>query len=128
MALPVQHTRTQKKHFPCLKFGARISELPSKYRKASSITSEFTVRICAASAINNYCVHVNYHCLHKQLALVCIPRASKQLIVTLTCRILLGYCSLDVQHHFFKCIVQQKCNKLICQKVTGNLSPFVHSL
>ena len=40
-ALPVQHTRTQKKHFPCLKFGARISELSSKYGMASSIASEF---------------------------------------------------------------------------------------
>ena len=35
-ALPVQHTRTQKKCLPCLKFGTRISELPLKYGKASS--------------------------------------------------------------------------------------------
>ena len=39
--LPVQHTRTQKKHFPCLIFGARISDLPSKYGKTLSIASEF---------------------------------------------------------------------------------------
>ena len=39
-ALPVQHARTQKKRFPCLVFGARISDLPSKYGK-SSIASEF---------------------------------------------------------------------------------------
>ena len=83
MALPIQHTRTQKKRFPCLKFGARISELPSKYGKASSITIEFGMRVCAASTINNYCVHINYYCLHKQLALVRISRALKQLIVTL---------------------------------------------
>jgi len=44
------------------------------------------MRVCAASAINNYCVHVNYYCLRKQLALVCIPRASKQLILTLRLR------------------------------------------
>ena len=39
--LPVQHTRTQKKRFPCLIFGARTSDLPSKYGKASSIAGEF---------------------------------------------------------------------------------------
>ena len=41
------------------------------------------MRVWAASAINNYCVHVNYYCLRKQLALVHIPQATKQLIVTL---------------------------------------------
>ena len=41
------------------------------------------MRVCAPSTINNYCVHVNYYCLRKQLALVRIPQASKQLIVTL---------------------------------------------
>ena len=41
------------------------------------------MRICAASAISNYCVHVNYYCLRKQLALVRISQALKQLIVTL---------------------------------------------
>ena len=40
-ALPVQHTRTLKKCFPCLIFGARISDLLSKYAKASSVASEF---------------------------------------------------------------------------------------
>ena len=40
-ALPVQHTRTQKKLFPCLIFGARISNLASKYGKVSSIVREF---------------------------------------------------------------------------------------
>ena len=35
-----------------LKFGASISELPSKYGKAPSIDSEFAdARVCAASAI-----------------------------------------------------------------------------
>ena len=53
-ALPAQHIRTQKKRFPCLIFGARISNLPSKYGKASSIASEFGARVCAASEINNY--------------------------------------------------------------------------
>ena len=55
-ALPVQHTRTQKKRLPCLVFGARISDLPSKYAKASSITSEFGDLCCAASATNDNCV------------------------------------------------------------------------
>ena len=46
--LHVQHTRTQKKRFLCLKFGARISELPSKYGKALSIASEFVdARLCS---------------------------------------------------------------------------------
>ena len=27
--------------------------------------------VCAAFAINNYCVYVNYNCLRKQLVLVC---------------------------------------------------------
>ena len=44
------------------------------------------MHVCAASAINNYCVHVNYYFLRKQLALVRIPRASKQLIVILRLR------------------------------------------
>ena len=42
------------------------------------------MHICATSAINNYCVHANYYCLRKQLALVRIPQAMKWLIVTLT--------------------------------------------
>ena len=42
------------------------------------------MHVWAASAINNYCVHVNYYCLCKQLALVCISQVSNQLIVTLT--------------------------------------------
>ena len=81
MALHVQHTRTQKKHFPCLKFGARISEQTGR-PQASPVS--LRMRVCPASAINNYCVHVNYYCLRKQLALVHIPQASKQLIVTLS--------------------------------------------
>ena len=39
--LPVQHTRTLKKRFACLIFGARTSDMLSKYGKASSITSEY---------------------------------------------------------------------------------------
>ena len=35
-ALPVQHTTTLKKHFGCLIFGARISDMLSKYGKAPS--------------------------------------------------------------------------------------------
>ena len=38
--LPVQHTRTQKECFPSLILCAKISNLPSKYGKASSIASE----------------------------------------------------------------------------------------
>ena len=39
--LPVKYTRTLKKRFPCLIFGAKISDLLSKYGKASSIAGEF---------------------------------------------------------------------------------------
>ena len=46
------------------------------------------MRVCAPSTINNYCVHVNCYCLRKQLALVRIPQASKQLIVTLKVHVL----------------------------------------
>ena len=63
-ALPVEHTRTLKQRFLCLIFGARISDLFSKYGKASSITSEFgdgRTRVRAVSAINNFCVLVLLH-------------------------------------------------------------------
>ena len=49
-ALSVQHTRTQKKYFPWLIFGTRISDLPSKYNKALSFASEFR-----DTCVHNYC-------------------------------------------------------------------------
>ena len=50
-APPIQHTRTLKKRFPCLICGTRISDLLSKYGKASSIANEFGDVV---SRINNW--------------------------------------------------------------------------
>ena len=80
----LQHTRTQKKRFPCLKFGAKQVNCLRNTGWPQALPVSLWMHVWAASAINNYCVHVNYYCLHKQLALVRIPQATKQLIVTLT--------------------------------------------
>ena len=54
-------------------FGTRISELPSKYGKASSIVQSFGDARVHTSAVNNYCV---LHQLCKQLVLVNISQVS----------------------------------------------------
>ena len=41
--LPIQHTRTQKKRFPCLILGARIIDLPSKHGLESTYTMAITI-------------------------------------------------------------------------------------
>ena len=77
----IRLTRTLKKRFPCLIFGARISDLLSKYGKASSIASQFgdvlSCRIRKNLKYSTSTIRI------AQLALVCISQVSNQLIVTL---------------------------------------------
>ena len=67
----LQCTRTLKKRFPCLIFGARIRDLIQNMARPWASPVSLGTRVRAVSAIN-IVYYVNYNCLHKQLALLCI--------------------------------------------------------
>ena len=80
---PYNTPEHRRNAFPALNLAQGVNCLRNMARP-QTIASEFADAHFAASTINNYYVYVNYYCLRKQLALVYISQASKQLIVTLT--------------------------------------------